>query len=308
MKKRLAIFVLLVASAFCQTRHVTANLDVNNIFTGNNQFTLPTYLGSGVPVSQANECGSITKESDGTSGTATAVAVFRTIISGVGHDILCIITSSHTAFLVGQLVFPGFVSNSTNAVPATVGQGALQSTLPGGGLGVLTNNGGVNRVNAINFRSCSLPGCAGIGTDLQFTEDPSQTGKEDYLFELVGGNFPLYMGNRLNAQFPGICLGSSNASTGGYFCLENVAGGLDHINRLSSNTDMWGTLTLSSGTVGYTFQRVFASIPICIATWQGTGTLTGFLKCTPTTSGITITSSVGTDSAVVGYQILGNNR
>jgi hypothetical protein len=278
---------------------------------------LPVYLKAGTPTSQGNECAAINTESNGTTGTVTAIAAFRTIDgAGVGHDLACIITASSTSFLVGQLIFPGFVSNSTNAVPATVGQGALQSTLPGGGLGVLTNNGGVNRVNAINFRSCALPGCPGIGTDLQFTEDPSATGKEDYLFKLIGGNHPLYFGNRLNAQFPGICLGSSDASTGGVFCLKNVAGKLDHIARLAADADMWNSpLTMVAGTVSYPFNGNFTATtpPVCLTTWQGTGTLTGIVKCTVNGSsgawtGITISSSVNTDTAAMGYEILGNNN
>lgn len=306
-------FSILVLSVMCaaQTTHVTANLDVNNIFTGNNQFTLPFYVGSGVPISQTNECGNITTDSSG--GSASAAAAIRTINSGVAHDVLCLITADAThPSAIGSLVFPYFVSFSTNSSMTQFVAGLLESVsgaATGGGM-VLTNNGGVTRSSFISFRACNGPAVGqGCGTDFLFYEDPTHSAKEEYLMALTGDGNPMYIGNVLNSNHAGIYFGGSDASTGAVFGIDRALGSQSHIVRLSSFTDVWGTLTLSTGgTVSLAFNRAYASTPICIATYQGSGGLTGILSCTPSTTGITIASSVTSDRAVVAYEILGNNN
>jgi hypothetical protein len=278
------------------------------------QFEAPNALS---PTSQGNECASVVTDSSG--GTVTAVAALRSTDSLVppkGHDVACVvIADSANPADIGSLVFPYINSFGSSAASQLTPGGTLeviQKSNGGAGL-VLTNASGVaggtggTRKNFINFRACTGPGVGvGCGTDLSFVEDPTGTGQEEFLFALAGGNNPLYFGNRLKSNHPGIYLGSFDASTGAYFGLDNVAGKLDHLVRLSNNPEMWSTATLVSGTVSVSFGRAFASTPICFATWQGSGTLTGILQCIPTVSGITIKSTVNTDTAVVGYLIVGN--
>lgn len=57
--------------------------------------------------------------------------------------------------------------------------------------------------------------------------------------------------------------------------------------------------TMSSGTCTYTFANAYPSAPKCVATWNGTGTLSGILKAVPGTSSVVVTSTVGTDNDVV---------
>lgn len=267
----------------------------------------PIYLNSGTPASQTNECASVTNDSSG-STTVTAVAALRTVISGVGHDVLCIVTvDAANPTYVGSIVAPGAVAFSPNSATSQGGAGVIESLRTGGGIVVLTNNGGSNRTNSINMRACNGPGATNCGTDLQIIEDSTGTGKEEWEFLPGGSANPLYIGG-LGSTQPGICLGGNVARTNSPFCLDGPSfGHLGHIIRRAADADMWGTLTLSGGTVSYSFADAYTSAPLCIATWQS-GTLTGFVKCATTTTGITITSSIGTDNAVIAYMILGNNK
>jgi hypothetical protein len=266
-----------------------------------------TYLTSGTASSQTNECSAITHDSSGGSAV-TAVAVWRTIISSVGHDVACVVTADATnPGDIGSLIFPSIVAFSTNSAASQISAGTLELLNAAGGLLAFTNNGGTTRTNSINFRACNSA-FGSCGTDVQIIEDSTGTGKEDLRINMQGDGIPFYIGNYLNSAHPGIWLGGSNADSGAVWGIDRVAGSSSHIGRLAADTDAWGTVTLSSGTFAFTFNRAFASAPICFATWQGVGTLTGFVKCVTTTTGFTITSSGGTDTAVMAYQILGNNN
>lgn len=68
-----------------------------------------------------------------------------------------------------------------------------------------------------------------------------------------------------------------------------------------------GTCTMASGAcTAQTLGHIYASAPPCFATWNGSGTLTGLIKAPSTTTTVTPASSVGTDSAQVGWFCLGN--
>lgn len=88
--------------------------------------------------------------------------------------------------------------------------------------------------------------------------------------------------------------------------------GIGHLSILTGslgvNADMAGTATLASGTKTVTFANAFAVAPLCEATWNGSGTFTtgASLKCVTTTTTAVITSSTGTDTAVVNYEIIPN--
>lgn len=281
--------------------------------------TIPILNSNGVtPASFANECASVTVD---TSGNAlTAIAFLRTMgNAGVVHDVMCMVTADAVfPSTIGAIVFPFGATISPGAARATAPKNVLSiANTAGAAVLELSNLTGTNRQNSINFRTCAGPGGTNCGTDLVILEDPTSTFKEEFLFQLLGGNYPLYMGNVLNSAHGGIMLGGADAS-----CLLNVttcasfgllrppAGSTnsDHLVRLSTHADMWNTATMAAGTVTVTFQSAFTSAPICIATWQGGGVLTGIVKCVTSTTTAVLTSSVNTDTAVMGYLILGNNN
>jgi hypothetical protein len=277
-------------------------------FTVPLQFELPNAVSL---TSQTNECSKITTDSSG--GVVVALPALRSTGTNganyVGHDVLCVVTQD-TAFPsgVGGIIFPHLISVGNSAVSQlTQGTFEVMSSNSNGAGIVLTNNGdSSNRANFLNFRACNGPGPTNCGTDASFVEDNTKTGKEEWLWKNGGADNPFYIGG-LGSSHPGICLGGSDASVNSPFCLQYNAGHFTHVTRNAADADVYGSVTLSSGTASYTFNQAFASAPLCIATWQS-ATLTGFLKCATTTTGITVTSSVGTDNAVIAYMILGNNN
>ncbi len=91
---------------------------------------------------------------------------------------------------------------------------------------------------------------------------------------------------------------------------NRFAGGLEltagaHVGTTAANTDFSGTCTLGSTSCSITFVNPFVSNPVCTVAWES-GTLTGILKAAVSTTTLTITSTVGTDSGVVGYICAGN--
>jgi hypothetical protein len=68
------------------------------------------------------------------------------------------------------------------------------------------------------------------------------------------------------------------------------------------NNDYAGSCTMASGAcTAYSYLTTYAVAPKCTASWTGSGTLTGLLKAASTTAALTITSTVGTDTAVVNW-------
>lgn len=278
-------------------------------------FTGPVNFYSGTVAGFNNECVGIVTDSSG--GTVVATPLIRTKDNAnLVHDILCVVTTDvANPTFIGSLIAPTAFAFSRNSAASQGGTGGIMESLGStGGLMVMTNNGGTNRHNALNLRACNGPGATNCGTDFQFIEDPTNTAKEEFIFTLVGDGNPLYMGSALNSTNPGIWFGGSDASNNAVLGIDRVLGKFSHLTRLETgNPDTWNKVTLASGTATVTFNRNFtgAVAPVCLATWQGTGTLTGFLKCTLTGgsgawTGATVASTVGTDTAAVGYLILGN--
>jgi hypothetical protein len=63
------------------------------------------------------------------------------------------------------------------------------------------------------------------------------------------------------------------------------------------------TCLMVSGTCTVTWNSAFRSTPVCGATWDGSGTLTGIVRATPSATGCAVTSSVATDTAEM--QVIG---
>ncbi len=67
-----------------------------------------------------------------------------------------------------------------------------------------------------------------------------------------------------------------------------------------------GSCTMTTGSCSaQTLSHTYANAPNCIATWNGTGTLTGSVKVPATTTTVTPASSVATDTAVVNWVCFG---
>jgi hypothetical protein len=88
----------------------------------------------------------------------------------------------------------------------------------------------------------------------------------------------------------------------------SFSGNGSHLKTFAANKDITGTCTMTSGACTLiSFSTAYTSQPACMVTWDGiTGTLTGVLSSHSTTSGLTPTSSVGTDTAKVFYICVGN--
>jgi hypothetical protein len=68
-----------------------------------------------------------------------------------------------------------------------------------------------------------------------------------------------------------------------------------------------GNCTMSAGTCSaQNLSTTYGTAPNCTCTWNGSGSLTGFLKCPSTTTTVTPASSVGGDTAQVNWICLGN--
>jgi hypothetical protein len=86
------------------------------------------------------------------------------------------------------------------------------------------------------------------------------------------------------------------------------SGNGSHIQTHAATKDISGTCTMTAGACSaITFSTSYTAEPACVGSWDGqTGTLSGILKMMTTTSGITPTSTVGTDTAKIFYVCLGN--
>jgi hypothetical protein len=68
-----------------------------------------------------------------------------------------------------------------------------------------------------------------------------------------------------------------------------------------------GTCTMSSGTCGaINLASAYTNAPVCFISWTGSGTLTGKLEISATTTQVTPASSVSGDSAQVGWACFGD--
>jgi hypothetical protein len=67
-----------------------------------------------------------------------------------------------------------------------------------------------------------------------------------------------------------------------------------------------GSCTMKAGTCSaQRLSRTYTAAPNCVATWNGTGVLTGLLKVSATTTTVTPASSMATDTAVVNWVCFG---
>jgi hypothetical protein len=139
-------------------------------------------------------------------------------------------------------------------------------------------------------------GSNGSGNKLKvsFGGSSSASGDGGFEFQTPNGTFEV-IGSTGETEFPN---GDTLAYSG-----QHLATGVS--NEL---TVTQGSCTMSSGacsaqTLGHTYN----SAPVCTLTWTGTGTLTGILKVPgTTTTTVTPTSSVNTDTAQVNFTCVGN--
>ena len=87
------------------------------------------------------------------------------------------------------------------------------------------------------------------------------------------------------------------------FNLAMTGGAGQHIKTAQQTTDIAGTAQLASGTVSVTFTTVYSNTPVCVANSRNT---TNAIRVVPSTTGVSFTSSSGTDTSVVNYICIGN--
>ena len=79
-----------------------------------------------------------------------------------------------------------------------------------------------------------------------------------------------------------------------------------HLNQQATG-NYAGTCTMTGGACpAQTISPSYSGTPVCQCTWNGTGTLTGLIKCIHTASSITPTSTINTDTAHIDWHCDGN--
>jgi hypothetical protein len=290
------------------TQSITATLNASALVLAlAGGVTLPLYLNTGTPTSQANECAGVT--GNGSAGTVTAVAALRTIDSAsAGHDVLCVVTSDTQGLRTGSIVLP-FI-NSVSATSAAPNHTAGELDITGNAPPRLsfTNGGAVNRTNTITWRSC----VGGCGTDWFLKEDPAAAANEDLSLQNGGNTTELYV----TGNCPAGCA-TTFASTAGtkQFLFDDgrhdatvnpefglVSGHLAH-GTSDSNPDNWGTATCSSSTATVTFVVAFSNATYKVLLTDQT-TAGGARVSTKNAGSFVITCTGPSDS--VDYLVLGN--
>lgn len=116
--------------------------------------------------------------------------------------------------------------------------------------------------------------------------------------------------NNIVDQRNGCTILSAAESRTGKYELDhagNILSSSSLVNSCRGKTPQNGTCTMVAGTCTYTYTGTgsYVAAPNCQATWNGTGALTGFVKCVPGLSSAVVTSSVAGDTAVMLVQITG---
>jgi hypothetical protein len=191
------------------------------------------------------------------------------------------------------------------------------ATLLSGGVNIQTSNysaaaGDIGKLIVMNGASLTLtlpnPPPSSSWT-VSVLNHPSSTGSLT-----VSRNSLNINGQASNLTVP--VTGGATIYTDGlnYYTSSTLAGILNGLTALSANlitgrtkiSDQ-GSCTMAAGTcTAQSLASTYAAAPVCAATWTGTGTLTGILKVASTTTTITPSSSVGTDTAQVSWICFGN--
>jgi hypothetical protein len=139
------------------------------------------------------------------------------------------------------------------------------------------------------------------------TSDPAGGTANGLKFGATGNQVCLYDDGSGNPYFDAC---GSNADISFYFRTKGagifrfVNGGI-WATRLQTSDQ--GQCTMTAGTcAAQKLSSTYGSPPLCFANWTGTGTLAGIIKIASTTTTVTPSSSVGTDTAQVNYVCLGN--
>jgi len=188
----------------------------------------------------------------------------------------------------------------------------------------LNNNGGGNsgtRIIGNNMETVS--GCAAItfttGVDSLkvmgnfFDSNPllapnintdtlaNVTVSQNYITKINPGNVVVSL-NNLTGQTGNVAYNNTCSTNLGVAATPCVTLHTSGANITQWNGDYAGTCTMAAGACpAYNFLVTYAVAPKCTATWNGTGTLTGLIKAANTKTTLTITSTVGTDTAVINW-------
>ena len=262
------------------------------------------------PVLLQHECLSLYSQTNpGTTIAATAFIQAIDTTTNILHDVACRTTN-------GQIVFPlglgGYTVGGSVASPTKPFEIA-QNTTARSGI-ALTNTSTVSRGNSILWRSC----VGGCGTDFNLFEDSRTSGDEDITWVQGGDIANLYFTGNCTAGCP-IVFGPYNDGRGGvkqFFFSDSsvdarthppfglVNGHIAHDITNPQNLDNWGSLTLTGGTASRTFNRTWASAPLCLCNNPNQTGDPIACSASATTTALIIKSGAGSDT--VNYSCMGN--
>jgi hypothetical protein len=112
---------------------------------------------------------------------------------------------------------------------------------------------------------------------------------------------------RTGGALPTLISGAGNPSVN--YCTTQLSGNSAAMKLQNYRLQIsdQGTCTLSSGTCpGQNFATTYAVAPQCFGSWNGIGTMTGILSFVTSTTGVTPTDSVGSDTGHINWFCLGN--
>jgi hypothetical protein len=177
-------------------------------------------------------------------------------------------------------------------------------------LNITALSGGGNVQFILNLDKASVPGLsnrtspAGANGRLQYNNNGAFGGISNWVQTNGGADIGPTAGGciRFSSNATFLCDGvGAGAGLGGPWTL--VFGGAQGRLQLKDQ----GTCTMAAGTCSaQALGSTYTGTPLGFVTWAGGGTCTGILKAASTTTTVTPSSSVGTDTCVVNWIALGN--
>lgn len=164
----------------------------------------------------------------------------------------------------------------------------------------------------LNAPAGSVITCQAIGTTISMlvngvqilsaTDASLSSGYAGFGFDGAGANNILFNWSETTASTNSAFL--SNATGVAELSVDSNSGSTSFGSGVQLKDE--GQCTMASGAcTAQTLSHTYTIGPYCTGNWSGTGTLTGLLKFPSTTSSVTPTSSVGTDSAQITWTCFG---
>jgi hypothetical protein len=316
MRKLLFSFLLFPFLALAQTpsNPLGGNL---NVVDGGTCSTAGSFLWQRLPTSAGNTTVNLAgtfsatvtvRESNNGGGTwstaATLSSVGTSSFQTNGFTDICVDVTSYTSGIVAVSLSTGL--QQVQSATASVNGGGV-NTQTVGYTAVAGDNGKLIVMNGAGL-TLTLPNPPPSSTwSVTVLSHPSSTGsltiaRNSLNVNGAASNITLPVGGGTTVYTDGLNYFTSSTQAG---LLNGSAGSITNRVKISDQ----GSCTMAAGacTVPIALASTYSAAPQCFATWTGTGTLTGFVKVTSSTTQITaLTSSVGTDTAQVNWICFGN--